>query len=84
MESDARMLGNPDHGDMTSGLTMSTYDIDSSRQWIERNRAALAGLDADPRDENARKVSAGIRNEIARVERLIAQHTRSCDEAEIA
>lgn len=63
---------------------MTAYDIASAQQWIDRNRAALAALDADPRNEESRRTSAGIRNEIARVERLIALYSRPCQQEEFA
>ena len=63
---------------------MTAYDIASAQQWIERNHAALAALDVNLRDEDSRRLSAGIRSEIARVERLIALYSRACDEEEFA
>lgn len=63
---------------------MTAYDITSAQQWIERNCATLAALDADPRNEENRRASAGIRNEIARVEKLIALYSRPCQQEEFA
>lgn len=63
---------------------MTAYDITSAQQWIERNRAALAAIDADPRNDESRRTAAGIRNEIARVERLIALYSRPCQQEEFA
>ena len=63
---------------------MTVYDITSAQQWIERNQAALAALDADPRNEERRRTAAGIRNEMARVEKLIALYSRPCQQEEFA
>lgn len=52
---------------------MTDVDIAAAKQWIERLRGDLAEHDRDPRDEQGQRIAAGIREEIARVERLVCR-----------
>lgn len=55
---------------------MSDADIEAARQWIRRLQGELAELEADANFPERLAVAEGIREEIARVERLIASGAR--------